>query len=164
MRSHRPRVLSPGLVHYETDDNVKRIMATEGINPDKHKIKDAYVVPKDSTGIRMALSGGGVYKVRTFVENDEYGFSLAFQNGKTFSEVGYDVSGANDAEKQVQSPLKGLPCAVRKADTGLTMREMSEDDVADGVTQMFVFGSCERRCNASDIDAAMRNEEAQEGK
>ena len=38
---------------YVTGDNVKRIMATEGINPDKDPIKAAYVVPKGFDGMKM---------------------------------------------------------------------------------------------------------------
>ena len=37
---------------------VKRIMATEGIYPDKDAIKEAYVVPKGFDGMKMKSLAG----------------------------------------------------------------------------------------------------------
>jgi hypothetical protein len=75
------------------------IMAGEGINPERDVIKAAYVVPKGHDGVKMAPLGNGVYRLSTYMSNDEWGYALLFSNGKLFAEIGSDESSTSDAGK-----------------------------------------------------------------
>ena len=76
--------------------------------------------------------GKGVYRLASYMKNDEWGYALLFNSGKLFSEIGNDKnSSSDDGGDKVESPLLGLPCAVRKED-GLTMREIDDDSIEVG--------------------------------
>lgn len=110
------------------------------------------MVPKGYDGMKMAPRGDGEYGLSAYMKNDEWGFALLFTNGKSFSEVGSDKSSSGDAGDKVESPLLGLPCAVRKPD-GLTMREIEDDSIQAGTFISRVFGQCEAKCNATVVNA-----------
>lgn len=110
------------------------------------------MVPKGYDGVKMAPLGNGVFRLSTYMKNDEWGFALLFDNGKFFYEVGSDKSSSSDAGDRVESPLLGLPCAVRKP-SGFTMREIDDDSIKAGTFISHVFGQCEASCNATGVNA-----------
>ena len=138
------------MAHYYQGKNVRRIMASEGINPTTDEIKAAYVVPKGYDGMKMAPLGKGVYHLAAYMKNDEWGYALMFKTAdggsKLFAEIGTDESsGDDDGGDRVESPLLGQSCAVKKQ-SGFTMRELDEESLKAGVSLSYVFGECNATC------------------
>ena len=149
----------------------KTAMMNAGIDYND-KIRYAYVVPKGKTKIRMApvrhKHGGehGVFKLSTWMPNDQWGFAIQYESGRIVHEMG-PASTDTNAAKDLQADgageaavpddesymfVKGLlvndgACAVLDEEDGIWSRELANDGAVErGSKVSRVFGGCGVGC------------------
>ena len=144
----------------------KTAMMNAGIDYNEN-IRYAYVVPKGKTKIRMAPvrhkhdGEHGVFKLSTWMPDDQWGFAIQYESGKIVHEMGpatnapgghKDEDGAEGAKAEPYMFTKGLlvnhnTCAVADEDDGVWSRELANDGAVErgsGVSR--VFGGCGSTC------------------
>jgi len=152
----------------------KTAMMNAGIDYNEN-IRYAYVVPKGKTKIRMApvrhKHGGehGVFKLSTWMPDDQWGFAIQYESGKIVHEMGPATNAPGEHKDadgaEGQRPymfIKGLlvndnTCAVADEDDGVWSRELANDGAVErGSSVSRVFGGCGSTCPGFNLNPAQQ--------
>ena len=152
----------------------KTAMMNAGIDFNEN-IRYAYVVPKGKTKIRMApvrhKHGGehGVFKLSTWMPDDQWGFAIQYESGKIVHEMGPATNAPGEHKDadgaEGQRPymfIKGLlvndnTCAVADEDDGVWSRELANDGAVErGSSVSRVFGGCGSTCPGFNLNPAQQ--------